>query len=213
MSYVTLTRYLPRQPMVQEIETKINAALTSMLSSGLTGPQGPKGDTGSTGVTGPSGSNGTNGSTGIQGIQGVKGDTGLTGSTGSIGLTGATGSTGVTGPGITAYHNGSLVSSPKQYTGSNAISGGAGNVVFNLTTDGTTSGPAIFTNIHFMKAEINDSSTNYNYAYTITNSNKLLTINCKSPAILTPALLGISVLGLAVNTANATTVTIIVKGN
>jgi hypothetical protein len=109
--------------------------------------------------------------------------------------------------------DGNIISRSAEYVATKNISGGAGQVVFQLTDDATSTGNALFPNgIDFIKAEISDNSKGYNYSYTLTNSNKTLTITAKYFAAIT-ILTTISVLaGVTTNAADTTSVMLHVKG-
>lgn len=73
----------------------------------------------------------------------------------------------------------------------------SGTSVFYLTEDGTSGGVALFgTEILYANAYVNDSANIYGVSYSLTNSNKTLTVtvNRQSFTSTIPPLLGISVL-------------------
>lgn len=111
------------------------------------------------------------------------------------------------------YSGATLRTNPVEYTSTGTTS--SGTVVFQLTTNGISTGPADFpNNIDYMKAEVSDSTNSYNYAYVLSNSNKTLTVTVsRSAPTGVISLLGISVLGAPVATPNGTSVNIFVKGN
>lgn len=80
---------------------------------------------------------------------------------------------------VTAYFGTTLVTNPIIYTKSIAIS--SGTAVFQLTTDGTSTGTAVFPNgpnMDSIQAFVNDATASYQMGYALTNSNKTLTITC-----------------------------------
>lgn len=97
------------------------------------------------------------------------------------------------------------------YTNTTAVSGGAGNVVFYLTSDKTSTGTALFSNVTTVIPLVNDASTNYTYGWTYNSTTKALTVNVKSSPGLVVGVL--TLLGVPVNVANGTNVQILVKGN
>lgn len=97
-----------------------------------------------------------------------------------------------------------LRSSPVDYMGSANVS--SGTIVLYLTTDGTSTGTALFPNgIDYMKAEVSNSSASFNYGYALTNSNKTLTITVNTVSV-TLGLLSFN------SAANGSTVSVLVKG-
>lgn len=91
----------------------------------------------------------------------------------------------------------------------------SGNLVVFLTSDGTSTGAALFPNgIFYMKGEVSDATNSYNYSYTLTNSNRTLTISVmKSAPTGVISLLGLNLLSAPVATPNGTTVSVIAIGN
>lgn len=88
----------------------------------------------------------------------------------------------------------------------------SGTVVFYLTSDKTSTGTALFpTTVSYLKAEVNDANSGYNYSYALTNANKTLTVTVKVASGVT--LLGISVLAAPVSVANGTSVSILALGS
>lgn len=83
------------------------------------------------------------------------------------------------------------------------IAGGGGNVVYQLTLDGTAGGTAVFTNIHNIVIRANGNQV-YAYNPVLSNSNKTLTVTCQQ--------LNLLALGLG-NVANGTTVTCTIFGS
>lgn len=107
------------------------------------------------------------------------------------------------------YNNGSLVSSPKNYTGSSTATTGV--ATFYLTTNGLSSGTAIFTNVNDILSIVNDATTNYTYGWSISTDKKTLTVTSKySPGLVVGLL---TLLGVPVNVPNGTSVSVLVKGN
>ncbi len=86
----------------------------------------------------------------------------------------------------------------------------SGSVVVYLTDNGLVSGNALFPNEVFEElffAKVNDTALNPLFSWTVTNSNKTLTIICKQ---LTSVL---GVLGFTTNLTNGTTVYLSIAGN
>jgi len=100
----------------------------------------------------------------------------------------------------------------KEYVGAATVSGGAGNVIFYLTSDGTSTGTALFTTVSYANPFVNDSVVNYSYGWTYNATTKALTVNVKSAAGLYISLLNLSLLGVPANVANGTSVSVLVKG-
>lgn len=98
------------------------------------------------------------------------------------------------------------------YTKTNPVSGGAGNAVFYLTNDGTSTGTALFTTVEYVNAIVNDSAVNYTYGWSYNSSTKELTVNVKSSTGLYIALLSLTLLGTPANVANGVQVSVLVKG-
>ncbi len=93
------------------------------------------------------------------------------------------------------------------------VAGGAGNAVFYLTSDKTSTGTALYANaITFVAPIINDATTNYTYGWTVSPDRKVLTVNTKAATGLYVGLLGLTLLSAPANTANGTTVVVGVKG-
>jgi len=99
------------------------------------------------------------------------------------------------------------------YTNTVAVAGGVGNSVFYLTSDKTSTGTALYTNITCVLPIINDSTVNYTYGWTYNSTTKALTVNAKSSAGINVALVGLTLLGLPSPVANGTNIQILVKGN
>lgn len=111
-----------------------------------------------------------------------------------------------------SYNGTTQRTNPVEFTYTATITSGAG--VIYLTSDGTSTGTALFINIDYIKAEVSDSTSNYNYAYALTNSNKTLTITAsRSTPTGVIALLGISVLGSPTAAPNGTSISVFIKGN
>jgi len=100
------------------------------------------------------------------------------------------------------------------YTNTATTTGTAGVAVFYLTSDKTSTGTALYTNITYVNPVVNDLNANYTYGWTISGDKKTLTVSAKSA---TPtgviALLGISILGAPVNVSAGTNISVLVKGN
>lgn len=86
----------------------------------------------------------------------------------------------------------------------------SGTVTFNLTTDGTSTGPAIFPNAVFTESinlMISDTGNTYNYGVgTIGTGNKTITFTVNKVGLSLAVLVWISA-------ANGVTVYLTVKGN
>lgn len=91
----------------------------------------------------------------------------------------------------------------------------SGQVVFNLTKDGTTNGTAICTGTPIVTMSVDDPNNTYGLGKTLSNSNKNLTIAVNARSFTTTTILGISVLGGSTLTAasNGTAVTATVDCN
>lgn len=98
------------------------------------------------------------------------------------------------------------------YTNTVAVAGGAGNAVFYITSDKTSTGTALYTNITHVNPIVNDSSTNFTYGWSYNPTTKALTVNSKA-GVTGIVILGISLLGAPVNVANGTNIQVLVKGN
>lgn len=125
-----------------------------------------------------------------------------------------------TGNGAATYSNSTGVINiptpviPFDYTNTAAVAGGAGNVTFYLTSDKTSTGTALYTNVNFVCPIVNDSTQNYTYSWSAYNpATKSITVNVKVSAGLNVALVGLTLLGVPANVANGTNVQVLVKGN
>lgn len=99
------------------------------------------------------------------------------------------------------------------YTNSASVSGGAGQSVFYLTSDKTPTGSALYpVSVDFVAPIINDANNNYTYGWSYNATTKALTVTAKISAATNVALLGISLLGVPVNVANGTQISVLVKG-
>lgn len=90
--------------------------------------------------------------------------------------------------------------------------GGSGNVVFYLTSDKTSTGTALYTNINYVNPIVNDASTNYTFGWTYNSGTKALTVNVKAAVGINVALLSLTLLGVPSNVADGKTVSVLVKG-
>ena len=99
------------------------------------------------------------------------------------------------------------------YTNTAVVAGGAGNAVFYLTSDKTSTGIALYTNITYVNPIVNDSSLNYSYGWNYNAGTKALTVNTKAAVGLNIALLSLTLLGVPSSVANGTNVQVLVKGN
>ncbi len=102
------------------------------------------------------------------------------------------------------YHQGDTVELHKEYTGDTTTTSGTAS--FYVTTDGTSGGDPIFTNVNFYSAVINDSTSTYNYAYTLSGDKRTLTVTARK-VIISGGVLAIQ------NVPNGTEVKLYVKGN
>lgn len=73
----------------------------------------------------------------------------------------------------------------KQFLATGTVAGGAGNVTFNLTDDGTATGNAIFTNVYQESANFwINSQISFNFSsYTLSGDKKTLTVKVSNPII------------------------------
>lgn len=100
-----------------------------------------------------------------------------------------------------------------EYINTGIITGGAGNIIFYLTSDKTSTGTALYTNLTYVNPIVNDSTINYSYGWSYNSGTKALTVNTKSAIGLNVALVGLTLLGIPGNAPNGTSVQILVKGN
>lgn len=102
------------------------------------------------------------------------------------------------------------------YVNSALVSGGSGNVIFNLTKDGTATGEALFKNVLYVNPIVNNSSANYTYGWSLSTDKKVLTVNVKTNLqqnVLLNLLGGlVPALAPPTNVSNGTSVQILVKG-
>lgn len=101
----------------------------------------------------------------------------------------------------------------KPYEHTVAVAGGAGNAVFYITSDKTSTGTALYSTIDYVNPIINDSTINYSYGWSYNTGTKALTVNAKNSLGLNIALLGLTLLGTPSNVANGTNVFVYVKGH
>lgn len=99
------------------------------------------------------------------------------------------------------------------YTNTTAVAGGAGNVIFYLTNDKTSTGTALYSTVNYVNPVVNDSTTNYTYGWSYNAGTKALTVNVKQATGINVALVGLTLLGVPANVANGTSVQVLVKGN
>lgn len=102
---------------------------------------------------------------------------------------------------------------PVDYTNTAAVAGGAGNAVFYLTSDKTSTGAALYTNVTYVSPIVNDSTVNYTYGWSYNAGTKALTVNVKQATGINVALLSLTLLQTPNNVANGTSVQVLVKGN
>lgn len=103
------------------------------------------------------------------------------------------------------------------YTNTATVAGGAGNAVFYITSDKTSTGTALYTNVNFVLPIVNDSNANYTYGWSYNPTTKALTVNVKTN-VSTNALLNllgglVPVLSPPSNVANGVNVSLLVKGS
>lgn len=98
------------------------------------------------------------------------------------------------------------------YAHNATTTGTTGNAVFYLTSDKTSTGTALYTNITYVGPIINDSALNYTYGWSYNPATKALTVNAKSAAGINVALVGLTLLGAPVNVAAGTQIFVLVKG-
>lgn len=102
---------------------------------------------------------------------------------------------------------------PVDYTNTVAVAGGAGNAVFYLTSDKTSTGTALYTNVTYVSPIVNDSTVNYTYGWSYNAGTKALTVNVKQATGINVALLSLTLLQTPNNVANGTSVQVLIKGN
>jgi hypothetical protein len=110
---------------------------------------------------------------------------------------------------VRVYNNGILWKKESQdYVGTSTTTGGAGDAVFYLTKDGTSTGTAIYPNaVNFVSPRVNDATTQYLYGWTLSPDRKTLTVKVNKT---TAFLLGII---QVTGAANGVSVNVLVKGN
>ena len=106
------------------------------------------------------------------------------------------------------WNNGVSKTTVKEFCGSSTVS--SGSVTFNLTTDGTSTGPAIFSNVYQESTNlwINDASNQYQFGgYSLSGNKKTLTFTINK--------LGTVIAGLIqfISAANGVTVYLQIKGD
>ncbi len=97
------------------------------------------------------------------------------------------------------------------YTNTVAVSGGAGQAVFYITSDKTSSGTALYSTIDAVIPLVNDASQNYTYGWSYNSTTKALTVTCKTNLTAVIALLTV-ILG-PTNAPNGTNINVTVKGH
>lgn len=102
------------------------------------------------------------------------------------------------------------------YVNVKPTAGGAGNVIFYLTKDGTATGQALFSNVLYVNPIVNNSGANYTYGWSLSTDKKVLTVNVKTN-VSTNALFNllgglVPVLSPPSNVADGVNVSILVKG-
>ena len=98
-------------------------------------------------------------------------------------------------------HAGAILGAPRIFTGS--VPTVAGVATFDLTD---SEGNSIINSLRYAKAEVSDQSLSYNYAYSVSQDKKTLSVTVYR--VDTTTLLGISVLSTAVAAPNGTVVNI-----
>lgn len=103
--------------------------------------------------------------------------------------------------------------SPKLYTNSFTITT-AGTAVFNLTSDGTSTGTALMTlpNLTSLNVWVNDATSQYQASAALSNSNKTLTVTINKAGFVTVALLGLTILATPSPAAIGTVVNVQIWG-
>lgn len=128
----------------------------------------------------------------------------------AISLT-TTGSGAATYSSTTGILNIPTNSAQKEYIGNSTVTS-AGNAIFYLTSDGTSTGTALYTSVNYANPFVNDSTVNYSYSWSYNSGTKALTVNVKAATGLNVALVGLTLLGVPANVANGTQVSVLVKG-
>lgn len=96
-----------------------------------------------------------------------------------------------------AYENTTQRLNPILINKTVAVAGGAGNAIFNLTNDGTSTGTALCPNgvmLNSPNLSVNDATAPYQFSWAWSNSNKTMTVLAQKAsglAVLTFTLLGI----------------------
>lgn len=100
-------------------------------------------------------------------------------------------------PSLLSYENTTQRINPILVNKTAVVSGGAGNAVFNITNDGTSTGTALCPNgtmLNSPNLSVNDATAPYQFSWAWSNSNKTMTVlsqKASGLAVLTFTLLGI----------------------
>lgn len=100
-------------------------------------------------------------------------------------------------PVVQSYENTTQRLNPIFINKSASVAGGAGNAVFNITNDGTSTGTALCPNgtmLNSPNLSVNDATAPYQFSWIWSNSNKTMTVLAQKAsglAVLTFTLLGI----------------------
>lgn len=106
-----------------------------------------------------------------------------------------------------AYENTTQRLNPILINKTVAVAGGAGNAVFNLTNDGTSTGTSLCPNgimLNSPNLSVNDATAPYQFSWAWSNSNKTMTVLTQKASGL--AVLTFTLLGLPAPVANGTSV-------
>lgn len=106
-----------------------------------------------------------------------------------------------------AYENTTQRLNPILINKSVAVAGGAGNAVFNLTNDGTSTGTSLCPNgvmLNSPNLSVNDATAPYQFSWAWSNSNKTMTVLAQKASGL--AVLTFTLLGIPAPVANGTSV-------
>lgn len=92
-------------------------------------------------------------------------------------------------------------------------SGGAGQAVFYLTSDKTSSGTALYSTIDNVTPGVNNADLNYSFGWIYNSGTKALTVTAKAANGINVSLLGLTLLGTPQAAANGVPVLVTVKGH
>lgn len=104
--------------------------------------------------------------------------------------------------------NGNYLIKPYSITTTNGVS------TIYLTSDGTINGTALFSTIDYIHVDFVTNDPNLGKSFTLTNSNKTLTVNAVKQAFAGVTVLGVNVVGsISIPVApNGTALTVLVQG-